>query len=210
MNIEIGAQWDAGREDRPLAPDDPLDPLGQGELDGLCGLYSAINALRLLARQKGAALDWDQCHRLFRTGIELLDGEERLAHGAYRGMSLSMWRRLTDRLASQTGRMLGSRIWIERPIAPRQRVLPPAAWETIGSAIERRRPVLLLLRGAYDHFTVATALSEHRLTLFDSYGFRWVTRAACSIGATSPRKRHQLAPSSITILHAEARHAGAR
>jgi hypothetical protein len=210
MNIERGAGWVAnGEGDRHPLPDKPLEPLGQGELDGLCGLYSAINGLRLLARDQGKALDWDQCQRLFRAGIEMLDAEDRLAHGAYRGMSLSTWRRLIDRLAGQAERMMDCPVWIERPFAPRQRVPAPAAWETIRSAIEMRRPVLLLLRGAYDHFTVATALSGHRLVLFDSYGFRWVTRASCSIGATRPYKRHQLAPSSITILRAEPRHAGA-
>jgi hypothetical protein len=67
-----------------------IEPLGQGELDGLCGLYSAINALRLCAASHGRPLDWDQCERLFREGVDYLDAHGRLLHGAYWGMSLSL------------------------------------------------------------------------------------------------------------------------
>jgi hypothetical protein len=108
---------------------------------------------------------------------------------------------LTDRLVEKIGRVFGSAIRIERPFAPRQRVPPWVAWGAIGSAIEQQYPTLLLLRGVYDHFTVASGLTTNRLVLFDSYGFQWVNRTSCSIGATRPRKRHQIAPASITILH---------
>ena len=177
-----------------------LEPHGQGDFDGLCGLYSTINAVRLLLAANGFPFSFEQCEQLFRTGVEFLDSQDRLVYGAHWGISLSLWRKLGDRLFRRAGRMSGVRIRVERPFAPRRLVPQAMAYGAIGDAAAQRRPVLMLLRGAYSHYTVISAVTDARFMLFDSYGFRWISRASCSVGATTPPRRHQMAPASLTIL----------
>jgi hypothetical protein len=172
----------------------------QGGLDYLCGLYAIINGLRLMAAAEGRSLEDAHAERLFEAGVDFLDQEGKLAYAASHGISLGRWRRLADRLCQVAGRLLGSSVDVERPFLPHSR--PPAAtvWAAIEQALDRHRPVLVLLRGSYDHFTVVSELSSNRVMLFDSYHYRWIMRTAC--GPQS--RRHQLAAASISILRLKA------
>jgi len=58
--------------------------------------------------------------------------------------------------------------------------------------------VLILLYGGYDHCTVAAGLTEQRLVLFDSHGFKWVSLA--NVGISHPRStRLQQIPTTSAI-----------
>ncbi len=176
-----------------------LEPFQQGELDYLCGLYSVINAIRLLVAGSGSPLGQSQAERLYAAGIRHLSANSRLRACATSGMGGPEWRNLTDHLCRRVEPMVGIKVRSKRPFA-RRRPAPEAIYSAIESSLASERPVLLLLGGTYDHYTVVSGMSAARLLLFDSFGFHWVTRSHCSIGADPHAKRHQIAPASLTIL----------
>src|SRR5688572_29539520 len=78
-----------------------LKPYRQGRLDGLCGVYSLINALRLLCPRLGE----DDCERAFCVLIRALERQERsLLSIIHRGLTrrelfrlLGSWQRFAAR-----------------------------------------------------------------------------------------------------------------
>ena len=70
----------------------------------------------------------------------------------------------------------------------------------IQSAIDEGSPVLVALRGAYDHYTVICGYTVARLILHDSYSYSWINKATCGVSHDGTTRRHQIATRSIIVL----------
>lgn len=178
-----------------------LEPYQQGEFDGLCGLYAAINGIGLLASQH-RPLTAVQCQGLYRRGIEIVQGEGRLPFAAAWGISQTLWRRLVEDLCASASRRARLRIKARRPFvstfARRRDVLA-----TIEQAIDNGHPVLVALLGTYFHYTVICGYTPRRLILFDSYAYSWIDKASCAVTGEKVAGRHQIATRSLMIIAAE-------
>lgn len=73
-------------------------PYQQGQLDSLCGLYSAVNAAVLLA-SRIAPLKQEEVEELFYDGIKTIEAGGELASTVPLGVDLRVWRRLVEQLA---------------------------------------------------------------------------------------------------------------
>lgn len=87
---------------------DKLEPLKQGALDGLCSIYSIINAATLAAYPIQPLTKLQQ-RRLFEAGVHQLGGSK-LAGVAIAGMNERAWMRLRDQLYAELIEIGGPRI----------------------------------------------------------------------------------------------------
>lgn len=170
-----------------------IEPYNQGSLDGLCGLYSAINGLRL-ARHDHDPMNRAQCKRLLGRGAAYLHRNRSLTPALSKGMETWLWHALIRNLAKHavTDEIAFK---IERPVfSGEPDIADVFAW--IDASLGQGKPVLICLRNALNHFSVVTASTPSNLLLFDSNGHRFVKRSSCGIDTG----RHQIAPEALLRL----------
>lgn len=147
----------------------------QGRLDGLCGLYAAINAIQLV-RWPFASLRPHEPRQLFEAGLYHLQCEADLAVVARHGMDNDMLLRLTRKLCRQAS---------VKPYVVTVRRLP-----AIGNAAELDAHIIKALNADMPvivnlskrrHYSIISGYSKTRYVLFDSYGGKAVTRPADQI-----------------------------
>ncbi|MEO5495005.1 MAG: hypothetical protein ABIR08_13375 [Sphingomonas sp.] len=175
---------------------DTIAPYKQGDLDGLCGVYAIINALRLTVSGI-RSLSHRECATLFEEGVELI--VERNAAPALRdGIDLPTWLALAKRLCASASAMTSLRLKQVRPFAGRKSVTRRALLSELEGHVDRGLPVALHLSGAYDHFTVLIGHTDRRLNLYDSGGCRWIGKDKC--GTPRSSRRHRIDPKAVTIF----------
>lgn len=175
-----------------------ITPLHQGELGGLCGIYSAINAIRLLAATQ-RPLPFSESNALFRHGIRFLERRDKLSACARHGSGTRCWRHLTQHLFGISARWLGVEPQLHRPLRKVTRPTMAIVASEIEAALSRGSPVLVSLTGFYDHYTIIVGHSERRWHLFDSYGYRWVAKSSCGLDTDGSVARHQIDPRAILV-----------
>jgi hypothetical protein len=167
-------------------PARPVRGFRQGSLDGLCGFYSIVNAVKAAARNRGlphvkaSAAAWfgrEEAFELFAALARHLERDRRLARSYGEGiepvMLVGLLRRANRWLVRNLGRRLIARRAFFRPARPsRNRTV---------AAIERhlKRPntaALIGLHGHPGHWTVASAVSREMFRLADSDGGRWLRK----------------------------------
>ena len=167
-----------------------IEPYRQGNLDGLCGLYSVINALRLAAHPY-RPLNRTDAKRIFRSGVEYLDRKQWLGDAIQHGMSKGRWRRMIRYLVKQiSNEDLAAHA--ETPSLPKP-VSIDDVFDWIADSIEIGAPVLACFADYLDHYSVVVAIDDRKLRLFDSSGFKYVLRSSCGIGTG----RHQILPGAL-------------
>lgn len=164
-------------------------PYVQGHLDGLCGLYSAINAVAaVLAPHK--PLRGAQATKLFRHGLEHIASVLPLTEAVSRGVETDLWLstiKLVAALAAENGKLS---IVVERPFAAKQRVRFDDTRRCIETVLDQHGVALVSLVGVYDHYTVITAHTPTRFLLRDSSGLHAFMKRAC--GSDRSTRRHKI------------------
>jgi hypothetical protein len=152
-----------------------LDPLPQGGLDGLCGVYSIINALPV-ARHEGLPLPGREARRLFGAALHYLYEEEDLPEVLRFGMDHPTWIALAQDLAARasTDSVKVAVKVARKPVSPKQR----HAW--IISELAQAHTVLVHLPG-YCHYSVIVAWTSSGFRLFDSHVRKRVRAAPMSV-----------------------------
>ena len=163
-------------------PRDRLLPYEQGHLDGLCGVYSIVNAVQFalwtvkfprphLLQQPRRLSDVD-AESLFETLLGHLVYSKRLARNVVDGIGpnqINVLLRLADKwLRSEKAVQLAS----ERPLHRRDRVGPKTILGRIVTHLSE--PGTAAIVGAdppWRHWTVATRVTKSRLHLLDSGGY---------------------------------------
>ena len=191
------------RPSRMIDAASALSPYMQGEFDGFCGLYTLVNALRLLMLPI-RPLGYADCKALFRCGIRFLERRDMLISGGF-GMPLPLWHDLADDMVVAASEMMTVPITIERPFQ-RYDIHWREVLERITRFIDDQRPVMLVLRGAYRHHSIVTGYSRTRLRLFDSAGFHWINIASCCTSVDDRETRHRVPPMSLATLRIAAAH----
>ncbi len=156
-----------------------IQPIEQGSIDNLCGLYAVVNALRLLTP---ASRGRDQ--KLFHAAITYLDDLEWLSSVITEGMHTALFSALARKIGESENFQV-SRVasWGEKH---RQE-------EAVIRAIVTGSPVLASIDPPLDHYSVICGYTATRWLLFDSYGYRWLSRARCSFGSRENARHIMLA-----------------
>jgi hypothetical protein len=174
-----------------------LEPFTQGSLSRLCGLYSILNAVQLGLYPRRLAPA--QRKRLFIAAVAHLGRKGLLGKVLGVGMEEDVWLELAGAVSSQVEDRFGVRFGLRKVLTGDAGSSRRKALKSIASAIEQRRPVVVYLGGALDHYTVICGHTGERLRLFDSDGLKWLAIDGVGLGQAS-RRRHWITPESTYAL----------
>ena len=173
-----------------------LQPYRQGRLDGLCGVYALINALRLLYPR----LDEDACERAF---CALIRARARQTASPLAVISGGLSRRELLRLIGSWQRFAAKEFGVTLTVN-RLKVSEPSLrgiWRGLCRALDGKSVAIIGLDGIERHWTVAHAATERTLRVADSCGLRVIFRSQCTVGRTS--LRYQLSPAEVLVVSRE-------
>ena len=170
-----------------------LQPYRQGRLDGLCGVYALINALRLLCPR----LDEDTCERVF---CALIRARARQKCSPLAVISGGLSRRDLLRLIGRWQRFAAKELGITLSVS-RLKVSRPtlrSIWRALRTALHGGDVAIIGLDGVERHWTVAYAATKRTLRLVDSCGLRVIFRSQCTVARTS--LRYRLRSSEVLVV----------
>src|SRR3954462_8538848 len=170
-----------------------LNPYRQGRLDGLCGGYTLINALRLLCPR----LDEDACQRDF---CALIRARARQTASSLTVISGGLSRRELLKLIAPWQRFAAREFGITLRV-DRLKVSEPSLrgiWRGLCRVLDGKSVAIVGLDGIERHWTGAFKVTERTLRVADSSGLRVIFRAQCTVGHTS--LRYQLRPSDVLVV----------
>ncbi|WP_298331567.1 hypothetical protein [Asticcacaulis sp.] len=162
----------------------------QGNLDGLCGVYSVVNAAIHLSPQR---ISQDNVKELFRALCSELGRLEKLEDALVDGMKVRTLGVLLDCASNHLNDRYGYEI--KRKIAFNSH--PQSLqefWVKIAEhvAIHEKGSVILSLSGKHKHWTVVDAISDTSISLIDSDGLKRIARDRCTVQVEKGKRHHEL------------------
>ena len=154
-------------------------PYRQGDLDGLCGVYAIVNAVRCLR----PSLTQPQAEALFAQLMRVARGLDkgRVAI-ARKGLTHTQMHRLIE--AARTHMLKSHRVHLVAQKVPfdlRRQWSIGVLWRLIARQVKRKKVVLLGLFGRHDHWTLAVGITRGQITLYDSDDLRVLRRSLCTV-----------------------------
>jgi hypothetical protein len=166
-----------------------LPPFQQGGLDSLCGLYSIVNAERVINHASD-----DQAQELFDTMVHFLSRKRLLTKILLDGVIHSQMLLILEKVVN--GRIPNVEIpWRSQPTPELD-----AFWQSMREFLDGTpgRAIILGLNGFHDHWTVIHSISSKSVFLYDSGGIRRLPRSRCS--TAKRRRKHLLLPAQTYFL----------
>lgn len=176
-------------------------PFCQGHLDPLCGVYAMINALRLLTRP-GDGLDLEFWEALFCYALARADrmfGVRRmLDDGTPQWLSRALLPVVVRRF--ETGTRIEVRVLTLPELAEGQ--LQEDHWDLLQRELDGQpAAALVLLGGAFHHWTVVRTVTTGTIWLFDSDGLKSIVRAEIAPSYRQRgERRYVVSPRPIRVL----------
>jgi hypothetical protein len=149
-----------------------ITPLQQGELDGLCGVYSVINAIRLL-RLDADAITRREVNALYSFAIYRLAESGDLRDRMARGVPWAMLKHVAAKTVSVAST---DRTKLELRTLPRGNA---DRFELVKQAVQAGQ-VLLVSTHHDEHYSLVVGWTPTRAVLFDSSAGQWVPLASIS------------------------------
>ena len=169
-----------------------LPPFQQGGLDSLCGLYSIINAERIVNRSTD-----DETQQLFNDLIHYL---------SRRGL-LSKF--LIDGIIHKEMLVILNKVVGKKRIAnmevPFRGVPNPdltTFWKSMQAFLDGTpgRSIILGLQGYHDHWTVIEKITNRSILLYDSALIKRLPRISCTTVYATYQRKHVLLPAQTYFL----------
>ncbi|MDP1548047.1 MAG: hypothetical protein Q8L87_18710 [Anaerolineales bacterium] len=176
-------------------PFSELPPFQQGGLDSLCGLYSIINAERIINRSSD-----EESQELFDDLIHYLARRKLLGKFLIGGI---IHREMLVVLDKVVGKKRILNVWI-----PWRGVANPdltTFWKSMQYFLDGTpgRSIILGLQGYHDHWTVIEKITNRSILLYDSALIKRLSRAECTTGYATWRRKHLLYPAQTYYLSNE-------
>lgn len=163
-----------------------IKSLKQGDVDGLCGVYSILNSLGLVLRLKSARFE-----PLFRKLMDSLPSASLAADGI--GI-LRILRALSSLKASRFVRR-------RMPFRKNGSVSLHEYWTKLNNFLDGTpgRAAIILLGNKEGHWTVVRSMTDRQLVLSDSWKYKVLNRSNCTVSSFHKNK-HMLCPASTILL----------
>ena len=168
-------------------------PFEQGDLDNLCGLYAAVNAICLVSAPIRPARRAEARH-LMQTGVDYLERRNGMLDAFLNGMAIQRQRAVTQHVVKAASKTLQMTFFAKPLLSVKSAATTEDALNLIA---ERIRAVIVCLENTYWHYTIIAGLSDSRVYLFDSDGMRWVERRSFSLCQSRSTSRHCVSRASI-------------
>jgi len=172
-----------------------LLPFQQGGLDSLCGLYSIVNAERIINRSSD-----DETQQLFDDLVHFLARRGLLSKFLIGGILHNQMLVILDKVV---GKQRISRVQV-----PWRGVPNPALttfWQSMQYFLNGTpgRAIILGLQGYHDHWTVIESLTNRSILLYDSSKIKRLPRPYCTTVYTTNKRKHLLFPAQTYFLSNE-------
>ncbi len=169
-----------------------IKPYYQGALDGLCAVYSIVNAARIIS-----AIDEDQSRKLFHQIIAYLEQTSELSRILTAGIGLkTIGSILRDVVADKIPhRSMPFKQYPETPL--------DEFWSSMMDFLEGRprRAILIGLGGPmWDHWSIVHGITEKQIHFFDSHQLKRLNRQRCTTTRSTSSRPHVLCPTHTYFL----------
>jgi hypothetical protein len=167
-------------------------PFLQGALDGLCAVYSIVNAVQIIAD-----IDERASKQLFGEILAYLEKSHNLSRVLTEGIGLHA-------IGGILRDVVGSRI--TRRQMPFKQYPKPSLdefWNEIIAFLEEgnRRAVLICISGTmWDHWSIVHAISDKQIFFFDSHKLKRLNRSRCTTTRSTAARPHVLCPTHTYFL----------
>ena len=169
-----------------------MKPYYQGALDGLCAIYSIVNATRIIA-----GINEDKARMLFRRILVHLEQTKDLSVVLTQGIGLTT---IGGILKDVVGNKIRHRRipYKHRPDTPLDEFWTAMAGFLDGGA---ERAILIGLGGpVWDHWSIVHSISDRQIRFFDSHKLRQLNRNRCTTTRSTSARPHVLHPTHTYFL----------
>lgn len=179
-----------------------ISPLRQGHLDGLCGLYSIINAIRW-ASVGQLRMTHQDCKKLLAKMLDHLERQGVLNLTITEGMTTGQLRRMLKVADRWLVKKKQWRLEYERPWqrAPSRPPLDQALAIIKGHIAQPNCSAIIGIAGGYNHWSVFAEVASAKIKLFDS-SRRWSPDLISTdiLPVSKSNKKYQLVPGDVFLL----------
>jgi len=166
----------------------------QGDLDGLCGVYSIVNALRYVFHLRD-----EQCQTLFAKLVKALEQDCGCLHRTLlKGMHFPRLKRLADVVSKCHLQDRNVTFQVRRLRLKRDQRSLPHLWAVLERELGPRCVAIVGVTGATDHWCVVYRVTAKTLWLLDSSGQTQIHRSRCTVRTSAAR--YCLDPSEILLI----------
>jgi hypothetical protein len=169
-----------------------MKPYVQGALDGLCAVYSIVNAARIISD-----IDENQARELFTRILAYLEKTRDLSRLLTEGIGLLT---VGGILRDVTSDMIGYR---SMPFKHQPDTSLDELWLEAMSFLNGggKKAVLMCLSGPlWDHWSIVHAITEKQLYFFDSHKLKRLNRSRCTTKHSTAARPHVLCPTHTYFL----------
>lgn len=169
-----------------------LPPFQQGGLDSLCGLYSIINAERIVNRSTD-----DETQQLFNDLIHYLSRRGLLSKFLIDGIIHKEMLVILDKVV---GKKRISNVEIPFRGVPNPDLT--TLWKYMQAFLDGTpgRSIILGLQGYHDHWTVIEKITNRSILLYDSSLIKRLPRTSCTTVYATWQRKHLLLPAQTYFL----------
>ena len=172
-----------------------LPPFQQGSLDSLCGLYSIINAERIINRSTD-----DESQQLFDGLVHYLSRHGMLSKFFVGGI-------LHPQMLMILKKVVGKKR-ISHFTIPWRGVTNPdltSFWKSMQFFLDGRpgRSIILGIMGYHEHWTVIEKITNRSILLYDSARIKRLPRNFCTTVYATGQRKHVLLPAQTYFLSNE-------
>jgi len=169
-----------------------VKPYEQGALDGLCAVYSIVNAARIIS-----GLGEEESKELFEEIILYLEKTNDLSKILVSGIGLTT-------IGGILGDVVGKRIR-HRSMPFKQYPDTPLDdfWSEMMAFLHggEKRAILIGLGGpSWDHWSIVESITEKQIRFFDSYKLKRLNRSRCGTIRSTSSRPHLLCPTHTYFL----------
>lgn len=165
----------------------------QGSLDGLCGLYSTINAISSIIN-----LTENDCTGLFRMGLEHLDARTNLKNTIIEGMRLPMVKEILNKYRKQIEEW-GYKLEVS-PICADAGNIAGVASSIRNWVNEDMQCVIVGLGGKINHWTCITKPFLKAIKFSDSDGLKILHLCRMTTGKANRNRQYIIDPDDVLGL----------
>ena len=171
-------------------------PYRQGDLDGLCGVYSIVNAVRALCPeldQEGA--EWLFAHLL----QSLCDADVDLSIAVTGGIGRVELARLVRAAIAYIDEELEIKLTVKRlPKALRLTSNLGELWQAFEASLSPKCVAIIGIAGIHSHWTIAAKVTAKQVRLYDSGRITVLRRGLCTVGKAV--NRHGIPPKHVFLI----------
>jgi hypothetical protein len=169
-----------------------VKPYYQGTLDGLCAVYSIVNATRIVA-----GISEPESRELFHESLEYLGRNRDLPAVLTSGIGMTT---ISGILREVVGDRIPNR---SMPFKQHPETPLDVFWGEMMAFLEGepRRAILLGVGGpAWDHWSIVDSVTDRQVHFFDSHKLTRLNRTRCTTTRSTTRRPHVLCPTHAYFL----------